>query len=98
MRDALRWSATIVHRHWWRTFGCAFLLAGIAIGDRAAGGDRADLLHRPPLSLVNIFGSIVFALAVPWLVIARFLLYLDLEERLGVDAPPAPAEAGTPGP
>ena len=34
-----------------------------------------------PLSLVNIFGSVIFALAVPWLVIARVLLYLDLEER-----------------
>ncbi len=98
VRDALRWSATIVHGHWWRTFGCAFLLAGIAIATGPLVGIALIFFTGLPLGLVNIFGSIVFALAVPWLVIARFLLYLDLEERFGVDAPPAPAEAGTPGP
>ena len=67
--------------HWWRTFGCATLLAVIAIATGPLVGIAMIFFTSLPLSLVNVFGSIIFALAVPWLVIARFLLYLDLEER-----------------
>jgi hypothetical protein len=89
-RDSLRWSGTIVRGHWWRTFGCATLLAAIAITAGPLVGIAMIFFTSLPLSLVNVFGSIIFALAVPWLVIARFLLYLDLEERSDAAVPAGP--------
>jgi hypothetical protein len=86
-RDSLRWSAAIVRGHWWRTLGRATLLAAIAIAAGPLVGIAMIFFTSLPPSLVNIFGSIIFALAVPWLVIARFLLYLDLEERSGAATP-----------
>ena len=93
-RDSLRWSATIVRGHWWRTLGCGTLLVAIAIATGPLVGIAMIFFTSLPLGLVNVFGSIIFALAVPWLVIARFLLYLDLEERS--EASP-PVEAPTAG-
>lgn len=74
--------------YWWRTFGCSTLLAGIAIATGPLVGIAMIFFTSLPLSLVNVFGSIIFALAVPWLVIAGFLLYLDLEERSPAAPPP----------
>jgi hypothetical protein len=81
LRDALRWSRTVVRGAWWRTLGAAALLVGITLVTVPVVGFAMILFTGLPLSVVDVFGAIVFALAVPSLVIARVLLYLDLETR-----------------
>jgi hypothetical protein len=90
-RDAFRASSGLVAGRWWRTaIVAAFIfLIGVAAGPVA--GVILIFLTDAPLSTVNAFGSLVFALLIPYMAIARTLLFFDLEaQRDGLALPPAP--------
>jgi hypothetical protein len=80
VRDALRGSTHTVRRHWWHTgavAGTFWLLSqipGPALG-------FALLFTTIPITTVNLIGSVVFALTIPYVGIGRTLLYLDLGAR-----------------
>ena len=80
IRDALRGSTHTVRRHWWHTgavAGTFWLLSqipGPALG-------FALLFTTIPITTVNLIGSVVFALTIPYVGIGRTLLYLDLGAR-----------------
>jgi hypothetical protein len=81
VRDGLRQSAALVRGSWWRILGAASLLVAIGVVAAPVVGFALILFTGLPLSVVNLVAAVVFALAVPWIVIARVLLYLDLETR-----------------
>jgi hypothetical protein len=88
IRDALRGSASLVRGHWWHTAAVAgtfwvlseipgpFLLFGL-------------LFTTLPLSTVNIIGSVVAAVLLPYIQVGRTLLYLDLAARRVTRTAPA---------
>jgi hypothetical protein len=87
IRDAFRGSSERVRGRWWhtvRTLGFFWLLS------IAAGPVLGFTLIFTNLSLlwINVIGSVVFALFVPYVAIGRTLLYFDL----GVRAEEAPAK------
>lgn len=80
IRDAFRGSSSRVRGRWWhavRTLGFFWLL-GIA-----AGPVLGFTLIFTNLSLlwINVIGSVVFALLVPYVALGRTLLYFDLGVR-----------------
>ena len=88
--DALRGSTHRVRRHWWHTgavAGTFWLLSqipGPALG-------FALLFTTIPITTVNLIGSVVFALTIPYVGIGRTLLYLDLGARKETRAVTGPA-------
>ncbi len=96
VRDALRGSTRLVRGHWFYTLRVAGFLWLISLVAGPALG-LALVFTDIPLWAVNLLGSIVFALLIPYVAIARTLLYFDLElvaEPAGLPSPaPAPAPA-----
>ena len=89
--DAFRGSSRLVRGHWWYTACVAgFLwLLSIAAGPVLGWGlIFADLT----LIAINLLGSLVFALLLPYVALATTLLYLDLTTR----AQEAPVKAKAP--
>ncbi len=88
IRDAMRSSTHRVRHHWWHTgiySGILWLISqipGPVIG-------FALLFTSIPVVDVNLVGSVIFALLIPFIEIARTLLYFDL----GVRDEEAPAAA-----
>jgi hypothetical protein len=87
IRDAFRGSSSLVRGRWWhavRTLGFFWLLS------IAAGPVLGFTLIFTNLSLlwINVIGSVVFALFVPYVALGRTLLYFDL----GARAEEAPAK------
>jgi hypothetical protein len=80
IREAFRGSSQVVSGRWWRTVRVAGFLWLLSI---VVGPILTFALIFTTLSLVwiNILGSIVFALLVPYVAIGRTLLYFDLEAR-----------------
>jgi hypothetical protein len=78
---ALRASATLTRHHWWRTFGFTVLIDVIAILSGPLLGVLILLLTSRSLTFIDITGSIVYALVVPYAAIALTLYYFDLEAR-----------------
>lgn len=78
---SLRVSARLTRRRWWRTFGITTLINVIAILSGALLGVLILLLTSQSLTFINITGSIVYALVVPYAAIALTLYYFDLEAR-----------------
>jgi hypothetical protein len=80
IRESLRGSHRLVRGHWWRTVVVAGILALIGI---VAGPILGFFLIFLNLSavLVNLIGSLVFALLMPYVALGRTLLYLDLCTR-----------------
>jgi hypothetical protein len=78
---SLRASARLTRRRWWRTFGFTALIDGIAILSGPLLGVLILLLTSRSLTFIDITGSIVYALVVPWAAIALTLYYFDLQER-----------------
>ncbi len=98
IRDALRSSTQVVRHHWWHTGAVAFTfwllsqIPGPALG-------FALLFSSLPIETVNLIGSVVFALLVPYVEIGRTLLYFDVRAReaqapVPVSTAIAPAGAG----
>ena len=80
IREALKGSHALVRGHWWRTIvvtGILFLLGVVT------GPVLGFFLIFANLSavLVNLIGSVVFALLIPYIAMGRTLLYFDLEAR-----------------
>jgi hypothetical protein len=80
IRDAFRGSSRTVRNHWLRTLGVAGFLELISV---AIGPVLGFFLIFANFSLtwVNLIGSLVYALLVPYVAIGRTLLYLDLQAR-----------------
>jgi hypothetical protein len=80
IRDALKGSQSLVRGHWWRTIlvvGFLFVVAEVS------GPVLGFFLIFANLSavLVNLIGSVVYALLIPYVAIGRTLLYFDLGAR-----------------
>lgn len=91
IREAFHGSARLVKGRWWRTVrvvGLLFLLSVIA---GPVLGFFLIFANFSPLA-VNLIGSVVFALLIPYVAIGRTLLYFDLaasedaEEAAGAPA------------
>ena len=91
MRDAFRGSSRLVRGHWWYTVRVAGFLWLLSV---AAGPVLGFALIFADLSLtaINLLGSLVFALLLPYVALGRTLLYFDLAAR----AQEAPAKAKAP--
>ena len=86
IRDAFRGSTRLVRRRWWRTVRVAgfFWLLSVVTGPMLG---FALIFANLSLPVINLFGSLIFALLTPYVVLGRTLLYFDLEARR--DAAPA---------
>jgi hypothetical protein len=75
--DAFRGSHRLVRGRWWRTLRVAGVLALLSFAVGPVLGFFLIFLNFSPI-LVNLIGSIVFALLIPYVAIGRTLLYFDL--------------------
>ncbi len=80
IREALRGSSALVRGHWWRTVAVIGVLSLLAVAAGPLLGFVLIFLNLSPV-LVNLIGSIVFALLIPYVAIGRTLLYFDLGAR-----------------
>jgi hypothetical protein len=78
---SLRASSRVVRGHWWRTFAFTALINVIAVLSGPLLGVLILLLTAQSLTFIDITGSIVYALVVPYAAIALTLYYFDLQER-----------------
>lgn len=88
IRDAMRSSTHLVRHHWWHTGIYSSILWLIAQIPGPLVG-FALLFTTIPVVDVNLVGSVIFALLVPFIEMARTLLYFDLMVR--DEEAPAPA-------
>jgi hypothetical protein len=80
IREAFRGSSEVVRGRWWRTVRVAGFLWLISVVTGPVLG--FTLIFTPlPLVWINIVGSLVFALLLPYVAIGRTLLYFDLAAR-----------------
>ena len=82
MRDAFRGSHAVVRGHWLRTVAMIGLLSLLAVVAGPVLGFFLIFLNFSPI-LVNLIGSVVYGLLIPYVAIGRTLLYFDLEAREG---------------
>ncbi len=80
VRDAFRNSSRIVRGHWWRTVRGAGFFWLISV---ITGPALVIALIFTPLSpnAIDLLGSTVFALLVPYVAVGRTLLYFDIAAR-----------------
>jgi hypothetical protein len=86
IREAFRSSSRIVRGRWWRTVRVAGFLWLISVVTGPVLG-FALIFTALPLVWINVVGSLVFALLVPYVAIGRTLLYFDLAAREEAEAP-----------
>jgi len=84
MRDAFRDSHQLVRGHWLRTVAMIGILTLLAVIAGPVLGFVLIFLNLSPI-LVNLIGSIVYGLLIPYVAIGRTLLYFDLEAREAED-------------
>jgi len=79
-REAFRGSSRLVRGHWWHALRTIVPLAliGIVVGPLLG---LVLIFTSLPLLLVNVIGSVVYALAIPFTTTGSTLLYLDLQVR-----------------
>jgi hypothetical protein len=78
--EAFRGSSRLVRGRWWRTVRVAGFLWLISVVTGPVLGFA--LIFTPlPLIWINVVGTVVFALLVPYVAIGRTLLYFDLAAR-----------------
>jgi len=80
-RDALRRSAELVDGHWSRTFGITAFIDILAALSGPLVGVLLLLLSDRSLNFINITGSVIYTITVPYAAIALTLYYFDLDER-----------------
>ena len=80
MREAFRGSHELVRGHWLRTVLIAGFLSLLAAAAGPVLGIFLIFLNFSPIT-VNLIGSVVFALLIPYVAIGRTLLYFDLGAR-----------------
>ncbi len=77
IREAFRGSSALVRGRWWRTLRVAGVLALLSLIAGPVLGFFLIFANLSPI-LVNVIGSAVFALLIPYVAIGRTLLYFDL--------------------
>jgi hypothetical protein len=89
IREALRGSSRMVRGHWWHTAAVtvAFWLVSEIPGPVLG---FALLFTTVPVTSVDLFGSAVSALLIPYVCVGRTLLYLDLAARRADEPAPVP--------
>jgi hypothetical protein len=75
---SLRASARLTRGHWWRTFGFTAFIDVLAILSGPLLGVLILLLTSQSLTFIDITGSIICTLVVPYAAIALTLYYFDL--------------------
>jgi ABC-type sugar transport system permease subunit len=78
IRDSFHGSSSLVRGRWWRTLRVAAILTVISVVVGPVLGFFLIFLNFSPI-LVNLIGSAVFALLIPYVAIGRTLLYFDLK-------------------
>ena len=80
VRESFSGSSRMVSGHWWRALRVVLFLWLLGLIAGPLLGFALVFTTLPPWA-INFFGSLVFALLLPYLVLARTLLYLDLAAR-----------------
>jgi hypothetical protein len=80
IREALRGSSALFRGHWWRSVVVIGVLSLLAVVAGPLLGFVLIFLNFSPV-FVNLVGSVVFALLIPYVAIGRTLLYFDLGAR-----------------
>jgi hypothetical protein len=77
-REAFRGSSELVRGRWWYALRVAavFVVIGVVAGPVLG---FALIFTNISLLLINVIGTLVFALLVPYVAIGQTLLYFDLE-------------------
>ena len=78
---SLRASAVLIRGRWWRTFGFTVMVDLVAALSGPLLGVLVLLLTSRSLTFIDITGSIIYALTVPYAAIALTLYYFDLHAR-----------------
>jgi hypothetical protein len=78
---ALRESASLVRNRWWRTLGVVFLFDLLAAVPGVLVGFVLLTLGRTAVGFANGVSSLLYALAIPLVVIAITFMYLDRKEE-----------------
>jgi hypothetical protein len=80
VRDSMRGSADLVRGRWWHTVRvAAFLfLVSVVTGPMLT---FALIFTSLPLIWINLIGSLIFALLIPYVAVGETLLYFDLGAR-----------------
>jgi hypothetical protein len=80
VREAMRGSSQLVRGRWWHTVRVAgfLFLVGIAAGPALT---VALIFTALPLIWINLLGSLIFALLIPYVAVGETLLYFDLQAR-----------------
>jgi hypothetical protein len=84
--DSLARSSELVQGRWWRTFGFTAFVDILAAASGPVIGVVLLLVTDRSLNFINIAGSFVYTVTVPWAAIALTLYYFDLQERGAVSA------------
>jgi hypothetical protein len=79
--DALRRSAELVDGRWWRTFGITAVVDLVAALSGPLFGVLLLLLTDRSLNFINVTGSLIYTITVPYAAIALTLYYFNLDER-----------------
>jgi hypothetical protein len=82
-RGSLRASADLTRGQWWRTFAFTIVVDVVVILSGPILGVAILLLTPRSLTFIDITGSIVYALTIPFAAAALTLYYFDLEARRG---------------
>jgi hypothetical protein len=80
IREAMRGSTRVVRGHWWHTGAVAVTFWILSQVPGPALG-FALLFTTVPVESVNLIGSLVFAVLIPFVEIGRTLLYFDVKAR-----------------
>jgi len=92
-RRAYAGSASLVRGRWWRTFSIGLVLLVLLVFSGPFTGVLVIFVTDAPLSTINLFGSLLFALVLPYAAVALTLLHFDLVSRRGAE----PAESAPTG-
>ena len=67
--------------HWWRVAAISFVLLLVLAVAGPVTGVVIIFVTDAPLATINFFGTLLFALVLPFTSVALSLLYLDLAVR-----------------
>jgi hypothetical protein len=84
LRPAFRDSSELVRGHWWKTVRVAGFLWLVSIVTGPVIGFALIFLNFS-LFWINVIGSAVFALLLPYVAIGHTLLFFDLQERAATE-------------
>src|SRR5262249_60337115 len=99
-REALRRSASLVRRNWWRTASFLLFVTIIALLLGPLVGTLLLFVSHASFNFINLLASVIYALVLPYAAIATTYLYFDLRvakrqteaaeqhELLPMEAPP----------